>query len=61
MLLGPTNSLATFINFIHDVASQWKVLATSSGVKINKDTNTRFIVDDILSHGADLTTSLQYM
>jgi hypothetical protein len=50
MSFGPTNSPATFINFIYDVNSQWKALASSYGVTINKETNTRIIVDDILSH-----------
>jgi hypothetical protein len=58
---GPTNGPATFINFIYDVDSQWKALATYSGVTINKETNTRIIVDDILSHGRDLDISLKYM
>jgi hypothetical protein len=61
MPFGPTNSPATFINFIYDVDSQWKALATSYGVTINKETNTRIIVDDILNHGRDLNTSLKYM
>jgi hypothetical protein len=50
-----------FINFIHDVDSQWKTLATSSGIFIDEQTNTRIIVDDIVSHGLNLSTSLKYM
>jgi hypothetical protein len=61
MPFGPTNSPATFINYIHDVNSQWKVLATFSCINISKDSNTRVIVDNIISHGDDLNTSLQYM
>ncbi len=61
MPFGPTNGPATFINFIHDVDSQWKSLATSHGISIDEQTNTRIIVDDILSHGRDLDTSLLYM
>ena len=61
MPFGPTNGPATFINFIHDVDSQWKALATSHGISIDEQTNTRIIVDDILSHGRDLDTSLLYM
>jgi hypothetical protein len=61
MPFGPTNGPATFINFIYDVNSQWKALATSYRVTINKETNTQIIVDDILSHGRDLDTSLKYM
>ncbi len=61
MPFGPTNGQAAFINFIYDGDSQWKALATSSRVTINEETNTRIIVDDILSHGKDLDTSLKYM
>jgi hypothetical protein len=43
------------------VDNQWKALATFSGVTINEKTNTRIIVDDILSHSKDLDTSLKYM
>ena len=35
MPFGPTNGPATFINFIHDVDSQWKALAQQSGFIIN--------------------------
>jgi hypothetical protein len=60
MPFGPTNGPDTFINFIHNIDSQWKARASLSGVQINKDTNTRIIVDDIVSHGIDLNTSLKY-
>jgi hypothetical protein len=61
MSFGPTNGPAMFINFIHDVDSQWKTLATSSGISIDEQTNTCIIVDNIVSHGLDLSTSLKYM
>jgi hypothetical protein len=61
MPLGPTNGLATFINFIYDVDSQWKALAASVGITIGDDTNTRIIVNDIVSHGPTVDTSLRYM
>jgi hypothetical protein len=61
MPFGPTNGPATFINFIHDVDSQWKALATTCGISINEQTNTWIIVDDIVNHGRDLETSLLYM
>jgi hypothetical protein len=61
MPFGPTNGPATFINFIYEIDSQWKALATYSGDTINKETNTRIIVNDILGHGKDLDTSLKYM
>jgi hypothetical protein len=61
MPFGPTNGPATFINFIHDVDSQWKALATSSGLSINTNTNTRIIVDDIFSWGKTLDEALLYI
>jgi hypothetical protein len=61
MPFGPTNGTATFINFIHDVDSQWKALATLSGISIDENTHTCIIVDGILSHGINLNTSLKYM
>ena len=61
MPFGPTNGPATFVNFIHDVDSQWKLLARSLGIDIDDDTNTRIIIDDIVSHGRDIPISLLYM
>jgi hypothetical protein len=61
MPFGPTNGPATFINFIYDADSQWKLLARTMGIKIDNDTNTRIIVDDIVSHGRNLAISLLYM
>ena len=58
---GPTNGPAKFVNFIHDVDSQWKRLAESSGISIDDDTNTRIIIGDIVSHVKDLETLLRYM
>ncbi len=51
MPFGPTNGPATFINFIHDVDSQWKSLTAKSGLVIDDDTNTKIIVDDIFIVG----------
>jgi hypothetical protein len=61
MPFGPTNGPATFINFIYDVDSQWKALAMSVGITIDNNTNTRIIVDDIVSHGPTVDASLLYM
>jgi hypothetical protein len=61
MPFGPTNEPATFINFIYDVNSQWKALATSVGITIDDNMNTRIIVDDIVSHGPTVNASLLYM
>jgi hypothetical protein len=48
-------------NFIYHIDSQWKALASLSGVQINEDTNTCIIVDNIVSHGINLDMSLKYM
>jgi hypothetical protein len=61
MPFGPTNGPATFINFIHNVDSQWKALAAKSGLEINNDTNTKIIVDDIFSWGKALDEGLLYI
>jgi hypothetical protein len=58
---GWTNSPVTFISFIYNLNSQWKSLATKLGVSIVNDTNTRNIVDDIVSHSKDMETSLLYI
>jgi len=61
MPFGPTNGLATFINFIHDIDSQWKALVQQSGLIINDDTNTKIIVGDIFSWSESLEMALLYM
>ncbi len=49
MPFGATKGPANFINFIHNIDSVWKELAQQCGIQINKDTNTKIIVDDIVS------------
>ena len=61
MPFGPTNGPATFINFIHDVDSIWKELAKTLGITIDDDTNTRIIIDDIVSWADTFQRSLLYM
>jgi hypothetical protein len=61
MPFGPTNGPATFINFIHDIDSVWKELSKSHGITIDDDTNTRIIVDDIVSWAPSFKHSLLYM
>jgi hypothetical protein len=61
MPFGPTNGPATFINFIHDVDSQWKTLAQQSGLNIDDNTNTKIIVDDIFSWSELVEKALSYM
>ncbi len=60
MPFGPTNGPATFINMIYDANSQWKALATSVGITVGDATDTRIIVNDIVSHGPTIDISLLY-
>jgi hypothetical protein len=61
MPFGPTNGPATFINFIHDIDSQWKALAEKSGLVVNDDTNTKIIVDNIFSWAKTINDTLLYI
>ncbi len=61
MPFGPTNGPAMFINFIYGVDNQWKSLASLRGIVIGNETNTQIIVNDFVSHGADIDTLLCYM
>ena len=60
MPFGPTNGPATFITIIHDLDSVWKELAHSIGKSIDDDTNTKIIVDDIVSWSRHLEYALAY-
>ncbi len=61
MLLGPVNGPATFIAFIHDIDSTWKDLACLHGVVIDKDTNTKIIMEDIVSWAKTYAYAMMYM
>jgi hypothetical protein len=61
MPFGPTNGPETFINFIHDLDSVWKEEARSNGIPIDDDTNTKIIVDDIVSWAHLLEYALTYI
>jgi hypothetical protein len=61
MLFGPTNGSATFINFIHDIDSQWKAIAQQKGLIIDDDTNTKIIINDIFSWAKLLEMGLLYI
>jgi hypothetical protein len=61
MPFGPTDGPATFINFIYDINSVWQKLATERGVQIDEDTNTKIIVDDIVSYAKQVLVALTYM
>jgi hypothetical protein len=58
MPFRPTDGPATFINFIYDINSVWQKLATVKGVQINDDTNTKIIIDDIVSYAKQVQTAL---
>jgi hypothetical protein len=57
----PTNGLATFVSFIYNIDSVWKKLATSCGVPIGDTTNTRIIIDDIVSWSSTEAYALKYI
>jgi hypothetical protein len=61
MPFGLTNGPTTFINFIHDVNSQWKALAQKSGMAIDDNTNIKIIVNDIFSWAKLLEPALLYI
>ncbi len=61
MPFGPTNGPATFINFIHDINSVWKELTQERGVPMDDDTNTKIIINDIISWAKVLDFALIYM
>jgi hypothetical protein len=61
MLFGLTNGPATFINFIHDINSQWKALTQKSGIVLDNNTNTKIIVDNIISWAKLLEAALLYI
>ena len=61
MPVGRTNGPATFINFIHDIDSVWKKLPKQRGITFDDDTNTKIIVDDIVSWAKLVNSTLTYM
>jgi hypothetical protein len=61
MPFGPINGPATFVSFIYDIDSVWKTLATSHGVSIGDTTNTRIIIDDIISWSSMEEYALKYI
>ncbi len=61
MPFGPTNGPATFINFIYNINSVWKKLATLRGVPVGDTTNTRIIIDNIGSWSSTEEYALKYI
>ena len=61
MPFEPVNGPSIFIMFMHDMDSKWKRIAQNCNIPIDKDTNTKLIVDDILSWASNMEVALQYM
>jgi hypothetical protein len=61
MPFWPTNGPASFITFIHGINSVWKGLAQERGVPMDDDTNTKIIVDDIVSWAKVLDFAITFM
>ncbi len=61
MLFGPTNGPATFVTMIHDVDSVWKNVASSNGLNVDTNVDTRVIIDDIVNFAKSFNQALQYM
>lgn len=61
MPFGPMNGPTIFIDFIHDMDSGWKALATERGISIGENNNTRIIVDDILSFAETFEIAMKYL
>ncbi len=61
MPFGPTNGPATFIMMIHDVDSVWKDIATSLGLTIGTNVDTRIIIDDIVNWAQTFEQALRYI
>jgi hypothetical protein len=61
MPFGPTNRPAPFVNFIYNINSVWKKLATLQGIPVGDTTNTRIIIDNIVSWSSDEDYALDYI
>jgi hypothetical protein len=61
MPFGPTNGPATFVTMIHDVDSVWKDVASSNGLNVGTNVDTRIIIDDIVNSAQSFDQALQYM
>jgi hypothetical protein len=61
MPFGPVNGPAIFVEFMHDVDSTWKSLAQSRGIVLDDSTNTRIIIDDVLTHCVSFAQALKFI
>jgi hypothetical protein len=61
MPFGPVNGPPIFIIMMQDINGTWQMVATSRGVKVGLDADTRIIVDDILNFSRTFETALAYL
>jgi hypothetical protein len=62
MPFGPTNGPATFLMMmIHDVDNVWKKTASSLGLSVGTNIDTRIIIDDIINWVKFFDQDLQYI
>ena len=61
MPFGVMNGPSIFTIIIQDLNSTWQQLATSFGIDIGEDNNTRPIIDDLFSFATEFTTMLTYL
>jgi hypothetical protein len=61
MPFGPVNCPQTFIDFMHNMGSTWKLVVVKRGVPIEDDCNTCLIFDDLMNFAPTFQMSLQYM
>jgi hypothetical protein len=61
MPFGPTNGPATFSMMIHDVDSVWKETASSLGLSVGTNIDTRIIINDIINWAKSFDQALQYI
>jgi hypothetical protein len=61
MPFGPVNGPAIFVEFMHDVDSTWKSLAQARSIDLNDSTNTRIIIDNVLSHATSFALAKRFI
>ena len=58
MPFGVDNGPEIFICTAHNINQDWQERATAKGITIDRDTNSRLIVDDIYNHAKDMDSVL---
>jgi hypothetical protein len=61
MPFGPVNGPAIFVEFMHDVDSTWKSLAQARSIDLNDSTNTRIIINNVLSHATSFALAKRFI